>query len=128
MEKKSGSYRKQAFNAYPHICVYCCFGVPGVLEVAHLDQNHKNNSVDNLALLCPTCHRMHDVGLIQTEVIRTMRDEKREINWKLLMKDAGEKAARTRKLNVAKKKEKLSAAAKKAWQSRKLPKTAKPAA
>jgi hypothetical protein len=37
----------------------------------------------------------------------------------LLMKDAGQKAAKTRKLNVIKKMGQLSVAAKRAWESRK---------
>jgi HNH endonuclease len=122
MAQAKGSYRKQAFDAYPPICVYCCFGIAGVLEVAHMDQNHQNNSIDNLALMCPTCHRMHDVGLIPPDVVKTMRDNKKEIRriedlkpiWALLVKDAGAKARVTKMKNAAKKRQKRSAAAKKA--------------
>ena len=38
------NYRKLAFDEYAHICVYCGFGIPEVLEVAHLDGNRANNS------------------------------------------------------------------------------------
>ena len=31
-----------------------------VLTVAHLDQNPKNNHLDNLAALCQRCHLAHD--------------------------------------------------------------------
>lgn len=29
-----------------------------VIELHHIDGNHNNNSIDNLMLLCPNCHRM----------------------------------------------------------------------
>lgn len=35
-------------------------GKPIVLQIHHLDGNHKNNSVDNLQLLCPNCHTQTD--------------------------------------------------------------------
>ncbi len=49
--------------------MWCGFAVEKVLEVAHLDGNRANCKEDNLALLCPTCHRMHDVDLITTEEV-----------------------------------------------------------
>lgn len=30
------------------------------LELHHIDGNHKNNSLDNLQLLCPNCHALTD--------------------------------------------------------------------
>lgn len=91
------SYRKTAFETYPPICAYCGFGIPAILEVAHLDGNRRNNEIENLVLLCPTCHRMHDVDLISTEMIIQMRDYPRKADWSKLLKDAGKKAAATRK-------------------------------
>lgn len=97
-------YRHVAFDAYrDDECAYCGFGIKAVLEVAHLDQNRTNNLADNLAVLCPTCHKMHDINLIPTEVIRQMRDHKKEANWGSRMKDAAVKAGATRKENTAKK-------------------------
>ncbi|HZW12391.1 MAG TPA: HNH endonuclease signature motif containing protein [Noviherbaspirillum sp.] len=120
----SSSYRKTALAHYKreldgttfNLCVVCGFGVQEVLEVAHLDQNRKNNDVDNLAILCPNCHKMHDIGLIHGDVVRTLRDNPTKANWGLRIKDAGVKAAATKlaKSTAAKK----SAAAKKAWANR----------
>ena len=98
------AYRKAALAAYAPICVYCGFGIKEVLEVAHLDCQPSNCSLDNLALLCPTCHRMHDLDLIPTDVVIRLRDEKRTVNWKKLMKDATEKAAATKKRSATAKK------------------------
>lgn len=35
-------------------------GKPLVLELEHVDGNKKNNSLDNLKLLCPNCHSQTD--------------------------------------------------------------------
>jgi len=102
-------YRAAAFEVYPPICAYCGFGVPEVLEVAHLDGDWGNNTVGNLAVLCPNCHKMHDIGLVPTAIVLEMRDRERTVDWGIRMKDAGEKAARTRKRKEA---------AKKAWETR----------
>ena len=90
------NYRKAAFKKYAPICVYCGFGIEAVLEVAHLDCDPKNCELENLAILCPTCHRMHDIDLISTNAVRALRDEKRVANWGKLMKDAAAKAVRTK--------------------------------
>src|SRR5437764_8246678 len=101
---KPVNYRKLAFNRYDPLCAHCGFGVPAVLEVAHLDCNRSNNDISNLAILCPNCHKMHDLDLISTEVIIEMRDRPKEVRWAKRMKDAGQKAALTRKLKLAGKK------------------------
>jgi len=97
----SDSYRKIAFNKYPPICAYCGFGIKGILQVAHLNQNHKDNSPENLVILCPTCHKMYDGNLISRDVLVTLRDNPRKIDWSASMKDAGIKAAKKRKARAA---------------------------
>ncbi len=67
------NYRKLAFDHYAPICAYCGYGVPEILEVAHLDGDRRNNAVENLAVLCCNCHKMHDIGLIPTDTIVQMR-------------------------------------------------------
>ena len=94
-------YRKLAFDHYDPVCAHCGFGVPMVLEVCHLDGDRRNNNIANLVILCPTCHKMHDIDLISTEVIVQMRDRPKEVRWSKRMKDAGKKAASTRKRRAA---------------------------
>jgi hypothetical protein len=101
---KHFNYRKLAFDTYPPVCAHCGYGIRDVLEVAHLDCNRSNNDISNLAILCPNCHKMHDLDLISTEVIIEMRDRPKEVRWAKRMKDAGQKAALTRKLKLAGKK------------------------
>jgi len=122
--KPNTSYRKSALEHYRkeiggnqiNVCVVCGFGIPSVLEVAHLDQDRSNSDLGNLAVLCPNCHKMHDIGLIPTEVVKNLRDEHRKENWGLRVKDAGIKAAATRKASAVTKTK--SAAGKKAWATR----------
>jgi 5-methylcytosine-specific restriction endonuclease McrA len=98
---KKINYRKIAFDVYEPLCAHCGFGIPAVLEVAHIDGNRQNNDKANLVILCPNCHKMHDLDLISTETIIQMRDRPKRVNWSKRMKDAGKKAALTRKHSVA---------------------------
>jgi hypothetical protein len=118
------NYRKAALKHYTreiggvhvNVCVVCGFGIQAILEVAHLDQVRANNNLDNLAVLCPNCHKMQDIGLFPDGLIRQMRDHKPKEDWKLRIKDAGKKAALTRQAKAAK--QKRSAAATKAAATR----------
>jgi hypothetical protein len=92
------NYRKLAFERYPPICVVCGFGIKDVLQVAHLDCDPQNCNLDNLAILCPNCHRQHDITLIPTEIVIRLRDEPRLARWSKLTKNAGQKAAETKRL------------------------------
>ena len=98
------NYRKLALAHYAPLCVHCGFGIKAVLEAAHLDGDRSNNAINNLAILCPNCHKMHDLDLISTASIIAMRDDPKIVNWSKRMKDAGQKAARTRALRAAAKK------------------------
>jgi predicted restriction endonuclease len=100
MEKKI-NYRKLAFETYGPLCAHCGFGIPDVLEVAHIDGNRDNNDPLNLVDLCPNCHKMHDLDLISTETIIQMRDRPKIVVWSKIMKDDGKKAALTRKRRPA---------------------------
>jgi len=91
------NYRTLAFEQYDPVCAHCGFGIPSVLEVAHIDRDRHNNDVSNLVILCPNCHKMYDLDLISTETIVQMRDRPKAVNWSVRMKDAGQKAALRRK-------------------------------
>jgi hypothetical protein len=106
MTAKRVNYRKLAFDFYAKqdqlVCAHCGFGIRDVLEVAHLDCDRSNNDVANLVILCPNCHKMHDLDLISTETIIHMRDRPKIVVWAKRMKDAGAKAAESRRRAVAK--------------------------
>ena len=104
MNSKRVNYRKLAFENCPALCAHCGFGIKDVLEVAHIDCNRSNNAVSNLVILCPNCHKMHDLDLISTETIIQMRDRPKVVVWAKRMKDAGKKAAASRRKSAEKEK------------------------
>jgi hypothetical protein len=112
------NYRKVAFQHYPQVCAYCGFGIAAVLEVCHIDCQRSNNDVGNLVILCPTCHKMHDLDIISTETICTMRDRPKVVRWSKRMKDAGKKAALSRRQRELARRRKRHKAAVKAAETR----------
>lgn len=51
------SYRQKAFAHYPNQCNKCGWDrYPKILEVHHMDRNRENNKLENLEILCATCH------------------------------------------------------------------------
>lgn len=60
----TGTYRTLAFEHYPHYCNRC--GSKRNLEVHHRNHNQRNNKIENLEILCKSCHRKH----------HTLRDDK----------------------------------------------------
>lgn len=57
------NYREKALKEYPHKCMICGWDEDDrILEVHHIDENRENNSIDNLSVLCPTCHRKITLG------------------------------------------------------------------
>ena len=51
-------YRKTAFKEYQHRCYLCGWNEDeDILEVHHINENHNDNNVKNLMILCPICHR-----------------------------------------------------------------------
>jgi hypothetical protein len=106
--------RKIAAQHYPfRCCVVCGLQLPASLMIAHLDHHAGNNDPDNITYLCGTHHWMYDAGLYPIEAIKLLRAHWQKTagkpNHKPRMKDAGANAARARK---------RSAAARKAWQTR----------
>lgn len=86
-------------------CAVCGLQIATCLTIAHLDHNPGNNAPDNLARLCQTHHWMYDSGLYPVEAIRLL-----QAHWQIVrgvpdhsgrMKDAGAKAATTRKRRAA---------------------------
>lgn len=51
------TYRREAFRNFKHECAVCKWDKDArVLQVHHLDSNRDNNTLENLIILCPTCH------------------------------------------------------------------------
>ncbi|WP_147707286.1 HNH endonuclease signature motif containing protein [Microvirga massiliensis] len=112
--RRQGEAQRVARAAYPfRCCVVCGLQIPTCLTVAHLDHAAGNNDPDNLAYLCQTHHWMYDAGLYPLEAIKMLRAHWQQTQGKAShaarMKDAGPRAAATRKRR---------AAARKAWAAR----------
>lgn len=59
----SKNYRKKAYDFYGHFCSICLWDEDDrILEVHHIDENRENNNLENLRILCPTCHRKITLG------------------------------------------------------------------
>lgn len=70
----SQDYRAKAFEIYPHQCAVCGYNEDyRILEVHHIDMNRDNNSIENLIILCPNCHRK-----ITLKYYRLIIDDKRD--------------------------------------------------
>lgn len=69
----SKNYREMAFRHYEHQCSVCGWHEDAdILEVHHINENHYNNELNNLIILCPICHRKltsHKYTLINREQI-----------------------------------------------------------
>lgn len=51
------TYRERAIEAYGSRCNRCGYNeYKSVLQVHHKDHKRSNNNVENLEVLCPTCH------------------------------------------------------------------------
>lgn len=61
--------------------MHCGFAIREVLGAVPLDGNPRNADRGNLAVLCPTCRRMHELGIIPTDVIVRMRARQRLVTW-----------------------------------------------
>lgn len=59
----NSSYRKLALRNYPNKCAICGWDEDiDVLQVHHIDENRSNANLDNLIILCPTCHHKLTIG------------------------------------------------------------------
>lgn len=57
-----GRYRAIAFKNLPHVCNRCGKKVTiGTSNVHHKDRNRKNNDLQNLEILCRSCHRVEHI-------------------------------------------------------------------
>ncbi len=104
--RNQAAARRVANKAYPFpCCAVCGLQIGTCLQIAHLDHDAANNASDNLARLCPTHHWMYDACLYPPEAIRLLRAHWQVTrgmpNHKPRMKDAGVKAALTRKRSAA---------------------------
>ena len=61
------SYRKRALREYNSSCSRCGYNeYIKVLQVHHVDHDRRNNDIENLEVLCPTCHTVEHLILYKS--------------------------------------------------------------
>jgi intracellular multiplication protein IcmJ len=88
-DEKFGAVRQSVLQRDHHACRFCDQSFIKWLEVHHRDDDHTNQSEDNLVTACGACHQVHHLGmaglrssgflaaipeLTQTEVIAIVRN------------------------------------------------------
>lgn len=64
-KKATSSYRVDALRLYGAICSMCGFNEDvRLLDVDHKDDNHQNDAIENLQVLCVMCHAKITRGVI----------------------------------------------------------------
>ncbi len=67
------NYRTRALQLLPHKCAVCGWDEDvDILQVHHIDEDRTNGDIENLIILCPTCHwklTTHKYKLIDRERI-----------------------------------------------------------
>lgn len=59
------TYRQRAILEYGCKCNFCDYSVESVLEVHHIDENRRNNKIENLVVVCPNHHKELAYGIIK---------------------------------------------------------------
>lgn len=54
--------RPLILNKHDFTCQYCLFRSKKFQHIHHLDDDHDNNSEDNLVTICPLCHMSQHIG------------------------------------------------------------------
>ena len=68
-------YTRLAYRTYKHKCAICGCNDELVLQVHYIDENHKNNDVDNLIILCANDHlKLHRLGQQISDEIKNNRE------------------------------------------------------
>lgn len=62
-DNSAWNYRKRVFEVNQHKCCVCGWDEDErILEAHHIDENRENNDINNLCIICPTCHRKITLG------------------------------------------------------------------
>jgi hypothetical protein len=73
--RSSNKYRRICFEQHKPECIIC--GENKIVSVHHYDENHENNSIENLIPLCPT-HHQYVHSRYKNDVIDTINKYREE--------------------------------------------------
>lgn len=74
----SKTTEKRAFQQAGSVCGFCPEQEIASLQVHHIDSDPTNNILENLIIVCATCHTKITGGVISEADVRT---KKREVEW-----------------------------------------------
>ena len=63
-KKKYKPIWDQVWKRDKNTCYYCGFQSQKFQEIHHLNDDHEDNSVDNLVTVCPLCHQNHHLDTV----------------------------------------------------------------
>jgi hypothetical protein len=72
-KKKNYNLDKKTYNTLTKACTICDFDK--VVDLHHLDENHKNNSHENLIGLCPNHHKMLHHFDYRREMLNSLKEK-----------------------------------------------------
>jgi len=75
----SKTTEKRAFQQAASVCGFCPEHEIASLQIHHIDSDPSNNVLENLLVVCATCHTKITGGVISEADVRT---KKREIEWR----------------------------------------------
>jgi len=75
----SKTTEKRAFQQAGSVCAFCPEHEIAALQVHHIDGDPSSNVLENLLIVCATCHTKITRGVISEADVRT---KKREVEWR----------------------------------------------
>lgn len=78
-ENKVRAILQQEINS---VCPFCDSTDVGHFQIHHIDDNPSNNEMNNLLLVCPTCHSKITKGDISKEIVKNKKEELMKSNNK----------------------------------------------
>lgn len=78
------------------VCPFCPSTAVGEFEIHHIDEDHSNNEMDNLILLCPTCHAKVTKCEISMADVRYRKLELKFKHLETMTKEKEEKSVRVK--------------------------------
>ena len=71
--KRQHNIGQELYKKLVEKCIICDFDK--IVEIHHIDHNHKNSSPENLVGLCPNCHKMIHHKKYQTEIFSQLKEK-----------------------------------------------------
>lgn len=71
--KPSNTLWGRLFQEAGHHCAFCPEKEPASLQIHHIDENRSNNQIENLIMVCATCHAKITGRVIPESEVRSKK-------------------------------------------------------